>query len=309
MSAAPRFSVLIPTYNRAAYLPAALQSVFAQTCRDYELIVVDDGSSDDTPDLLAQYGDRLHLIRQPNRGPGAARNRGLAEARGEYAVFLDSDDLLLPWALQRLEQAILAHERPAMLMSRPISFEDASAAAPVAQDAPLTAVHHPDYLAAARARYPVTIAVAVRRDVIAAHQGFLEHRDCAEDQDLFLRMGTAAGFVFVTAPPLYAYRQHPTSKSREVGALYRGVRGVLRRERAGGYAGGAARRPERAVILARMARFATRRSFEAGAWALGYRLLLQSLPDIVRAGHWRDLYRLPLLPLRRLADRTAKRRS
>ena len=94
--AVPKVSVVIPTYNCGAYILQAVASVFQQSFTDYELIVVDDGSSDRTGEILAPYRDRLHFISQANQGVGSARNRGLAAAKGEFVVFLDADDYFLP---------------------------------------------------------------------------------------------------------------------------------------------------------------------------------------------------------------------
>lgn len=93
-------SVVIPAYNSAKTLPGALESVFAQTYGEHEIIVVDDGSSDDTPDVLSRYASRVKYIRQENKGPSAARNMGIRAARGEYIAFLDADDLWLPEKLE-----------------------------------------------------------------------------------------------------------------------------------------------------------------------------------------------------------------
>ncbi|MBW1727683.1 MAG: glycosyltransferase family 2 protein [Deltaproteobacteria bacterium] len=93
----PQISVIIPLYNKGPYIRRALDSVFSQTFQDYEVIVVDDGSTDDGPDKVKAYNDpRLRLIRQANAGPGAARNRGIKEAKGQYVAFLDADDEWLP---------------------------------------------------------------------------------------------------------------------------------------------------------------------------------------------------------------------
>jgi hypothetical protein len=92
-----RVSVIIPLFNKAPYVERALTSVFAQTCSDFELIVVDDGSSDDGPRIVQGYKDpRVRLVTQDNSGPGAARNRGLELAQGELVAFLDADDEWLP---------------------------------------------------------------------------------------------------------------------------------------------------------------------------------------------------------------------
>jgi glycosyltransferase involved in cell wall biosynthesis len=89
-------SVIIPTYNRDGFLREAIESVLSQAYKQFELIVVDDGSTDTTGDLLQQYGTGLSVLHTSHRGPSAARNRGIAAARGEYIAFLDSDDVWLP---------------------------------------------------------------------------------------------------------------------------------------------------------------------------------------------------------------------
>jgi glycosyltransferase involved in cell wall biosynthesis len=92
----PSVSVIIPTFNRWPLVGAAIESVLAQTYSDFELIVVDDGSTDGTGAELARFGSRLRLLTQPNRGVSAARNLAVRHARGSYLAFLDSDDLWLP---------------------------------------------------------------------------------------------------------------------------------------------------------------------------------------------------------------------
>jgi glycosyltransferase involved in cell wall biosynthesis len=92
----PLISVIIPTFNRAALVAEAVDSVLAQSFRDFELIVIDDGSTDGTAARLASYGDALRYQRQEQSGVSAARNRGLSMACGDWIAFLDSDDLWLP---------------------------------------------------------------------------------------------------------------------------------------------------------------------------------------------------------------------
>jgi glycosyltransferase involved in cell wall biosynthesis len=97
----PLVSVIIPTYNRGWILKEAIDSVLAQDYKDFELIVVDDGSTDNTREILDSYGRDLIVLRQANRGVSAARNRGIAEAHGRLVAFLDSDDIWLPRKLLR----------------------------------------------------------------------------------------------------------------------------------------------------------------------------------------------------------------
>ncbi len=92
----PSVSVIIPTYNRGWTLRAAVDSVLAQTYRDFELIVVDDGSTDDTAEILQSYGPDIQVLRQANAGVSAARNAGVRLAKGAFIAFLDSDDRWLP---------------------------------------------------------------------------------------------------------------------------------------------------------------------------------------------------------------------
>ena len=96
-----RVSVIVPAYNAAATIAGTVESVFAQTFRDFELIVVDDGSTVRTREILAGFGDRVRLIEQHNNGPAAARNAGARLASGEYLAFLDADDLWRPTMLAR----------------------------------------------------------------------------------------------------------------------------------------------------------------------------------------------------------------
>ena len=101
-------SVILPTYNRAQFLPAAFASIANQTFTDWELVIVDDGSTDNTPDVVRAFetSKPVRCVRQDNRGAYAARNRGLDEASGTYVAFFDSDDLWLPHHLQRCVQAL-----------------------------------------------------------------------------------------------------------------------------------------------------------------------------------------------------------
>src|SRR5512145_2536109 len=94
-------SIIIPTYNQARFLPEAIESAIAQTYPAVEIIVVDDGSTDETPALLKSYTNQVTTIRQENYGLAAARNAGWRAAYGDYLLFLDSDDRILPDKVER----------------------------------------------------------------------------------------------------------------------------------------------------------------------------------------------------------------
>jgi len=104
----PRISVIIPTFNCAEYLSSALDSVLAQTMDDYDIVVIDDGSSDNTKQALLRYREnsKVTYIYQENRGLPGARNAGVAQSDSEYLAFLDADDQLRPDALQQMTEAV-----------------------------------------------------------------------------------------------------------------------------------------------------------------------------------------------------------
>ena len=130
----PFFSTIIPVYNRAELAAAAIESALAQEDNDQEIIVVDDGSTDDTPKALARFGDRIRIVRQENRGPGAARNLGIQHATGQYVTFLDSDDLWFPWTLRMYREAIRRYQEPSFVAGRAveISHEESAREQPIA---------------------------------------------------------------------------------------------------------------------------------------------------------------------------------
>jgi glycosyltransferase involved in cell wall biosynthesis len=120
----PRFSVVIPVYNRAKFLRQAIDSVLSQTFTDYEAIAVDDGSTDASPEILNSYGSRIKVVRQENQGPEIARNTAVALAEGEYIAFLDSDDFFFPHTLECYDRVIQEFDSPPMIVGAELYFRD-----------------------------------------------------------------------------------------------------------------------------------------------------------------------------------------
>src|SRR5688500_5442659 len=123
-------SAIIPTYNRRTILPRALESVLAQTRQPDEVIVIDDGSTDGTSDMLGEtfahrFGERLRYVWQPNGGVSAARNHGMRLARGDFFSFLDSDDTWLPDKTQRQADWLAGHADYGMVLCDDARTDDA----------------------------------------------------------------------------------------------------------------------------------------------------------------------------------------
>lgn len=283
------FSVVIPTYNRADLLRRTLESVFAQECRDFEVIVMDDGSTDHTESIVKLWGDKIRLLRTQNAGAGAARNAGIKEARGEYIAFLDSDDLWFPWTLTSFATLIREHHRPAILSARLIEFSDEQELANV-QGGLTYAESFADYFASSHKGYFVGAGMAVlRRDELLNTEGFTPKRINAEDHDLILRMGTAPGFVQILRPVTLGWRRHAGSATKNLRQSYEGNLYLLQQESQGLYPGGQARLQERREIVSRHIRPATldylRYGLRREAWEL-YRMTFQWH---LSSGRWKYL--------------------
>jgi glycosyltransferase involved in cell wall biosynthesis len=211
--AAPLVSVVTPTHNRAQFLRRAMASLQAQTRSDFEWIVVDDGSSDETPKVLEQCGDgRLVRVRlDPNRGVAAARNAGLRQARGELVAFLDDDDEYLPEYLDVVVAAFATHPGGLDVLWTGVErvFEQA--------DGPAHSVRQTwdcsaSALGARGLRFltqlNMSCGLCLRRDGLERIEAFDEALTVSEDTDLLLRLA-AAGCRFGCVPrPLIRVHVH-----------------------------------------------------------------------------------------------------
>jgi len=232
------FSVVIPTFNRREKLLRAVSSVLAQRYTDYEVIVVDDGSSDDTPEALARLGSKVVAIRQPNLGPAAARMAGVRAAKGDYVAFLDSDDLWFPWSLETMARAIERHEHPSWLYGSGVDM-DAAADYQAQPERTLSTKFSSSYLAAAASEglMPLPSGVAVSRSVLLESGGFRAGLHVGEDVDLWFRIREHNGFVLVEAPLLFARERHAGSLGEDIPRSHAGMNELFRNEVRGTYGG------------------------------------------------------------------------
>jgi len=123
MAPLPRFSIVIPTYNYGRFVGRAIDSALMQPGDEFEVLVVDDGSTDDTPAVLRRYGSRIRTCRHENRGAAATRNRAAELAAGDWLIFLDADDCLLSGALSHFRAAIAEHPAARMVFGHHVSVD------------------------------------------------------------------------------------------------------------------------------------------------------------------------------------------
>jgi len=303
----PLLSLIIPTYNRAALLAKTLESVRAQEFTDFELIVVDDGSTDETPAVLARFAEgrppgKCRVLRQANAGQGAARNLAIDHATGEYCTFLDSDDLLFPWSFSTLARAIEQHGRPPLILSTEFFFDSLDEYAAVIAE-PLRSVSYPDlYTFAGTNRLVGPGAVAAKTQLIREAGKFLTDRVVGEDVDLLYRMGTLSPMIKIEAPPTTAYRVHEEQFTANSEKWYRGGCSLARRFKAGIFPGGPARQAEVLKLISRELLFFYFICFywsRRGIWS-SLKLCLRTLHLQVRAGHSLYLVKLPICMALRL---------
>lgn len=235
-SAAPVASVVIPCFNHGRYLGEAIESAMNQTWPSVEIIVVDDGSTDNTPEAVKQYPSVIG-IRQENQGVSAARNRGLGACRGEYVLFLDADDLLLPEALEISVRAMNSHPDWGFVSG---DFRFCDHQRNVLDKSSFTEVTSDHYNALLRRDYiAMHGAVLYRRSVMDRVCGFDVRLRTAEDHEMYLRI--ARQFPVGQVRGVMAlYRQYPSTVSRNSRRMMEGGMEVLRRQRS--YLGGDRRR-------------------------------------------------------------------
>jgi hypothetical protein len=298
---APVLSIITPLYNREWCIADCIASV-RLAGHAAEMIIVDDGSSDQSVAraraAAAALGisDQVIIDTQANAGPGAARNRAAALARGRWLVCLDSDDLWLPWTLTTLIAALETVPATVKLgFAQGRNFAQESELATLAPGAPQIHVA-PSFVTATRRHRSMRFGACnamIRRDEFVTLGGFPADLRCSEDSDLFLRV--AGETLVITAPVLVGLRRAGhDSLTGNVAQVLAGVDWLLQQDAGSRYAGSAA---DRSSFMAGAAAYGIRVAFAGGHPGLAYRRYLASLgrlADVHTRGH---LLRLPLTPL------------
>lgn len=221
-------SIVIPTYNRADHVSDAVRSALNQTWPHCEVIVVDDGSTDKTDEVLTEFEGRIRYVKTPNRGVAAARNRGIRESTGEWIAFLDSDDL---WRSEKIEcqmRALAEHQAfVCFCMSvdeNGVSLDDLPLMNSASDSA--DAKHYPrgDFSMFLYQRHPFIQSMLANRSCLRGRRPFDESLHVAEDTRLIHQLVLAHGFVALNQPLVRVRRERVApglSDNMEVGAAYR----------------------------------------------------------------------------------------
>jgi len=220
----PKVSIIIPAYNQGHYLVEAIDSALEQTFSDFEVIVVDDGSTDDTSRIAHGFTDpRLNYIYQENRGLSAARNTGVCNSTGVYLTFLDSDDRFLPVKLELLVGALEAHPEVGLVAGKAIPIDEQGQPVGKIIDKPLPEDSHKLLLG-----NPLHVgSVMLRRNWQEKVGLFDESLRSYEDWDMWLRLARAGCKMIWVPQPVSLYRFHSAQMTRIGSQMTRATFAVL----------------------------------------------------------------------------------
>lgn len=234
-----RFSIVIACFNQEGFVKAAVESALSQEYASKEVIVVDDGSRDGTADVLNTFSASIIPARlRKNRGADAARNYGASLARGEYLVFLDGDDVLMPWTLQVYDRLIAA-ERPKIILGRRLKFQgEVPRAASEGLPSKIDFVDYEHWLQKDRMVSFGASSFVVHSQTFWDAGGWSPGVFHLDMTDLLLKLGLSGKVVVILAPDTVWYRIHSTNVTHSVAQILRCARVLLKKERAGEYPGG-----------------------------------------------------------------------
>jgi len=209
----PLVSVIIPTHNRCRYLSEAVDSVLAQTYPHLEIFIVDDGSTDDTPQVLEKYGNKIKYLRQECRGVCVARNNAIRQAAGKYVAFLDDDDVWLPQKLEKEVAFLESHEDHGFVFSSFRYFSDEKADMGERRRNEYEEMTY-EYLYNQNLIFSTSL-VTMRKECLDRFGLFDEGLVQSADYDLWLRIAKNCKFGVIDEP-LSKYRLHETNMSKNL---------------------------------------------------------------------------------------------
>lgn len=212
----PKVSVIIPTYNRSEYICESIDSVLAQTYKDYEIIVIDDGSTDNTGEVLKKYGTKIKYLYQENKGVGAARNLGIRNSNGEYIGLLDDDDIWLSDKLD-IQVRILDENTDLAFVCSGAYFIDTVGRVIRFWESHR---HNETFKNLYEGNFVLNLTVLMRKSCFDKVGGYDEKLLVAQDYDLWLRLANNYKFKYIINCPLAKYRIHENNISNNLGSLF-----------------------------------------------------------------------------------------
>jgi glycosyltransferase involved in cell wall biosynthesis len=219
-------SVVIPTYNTGRFVVEAIESVLAQTAVPSQIIIVDDGSTDDTADRLAKFGSRIAYLSQENGGASAARNSGVRAAEEEFVAFLDADDIWHPRKIETQLSALRSSPEIQMLGTRYVQWPGSALADAQCHEPPAVTIVPWESLVIRTSL--LTSSVIVLRAMLSRVGEFDTALNGPEDRDLFLRIAEM-GTVAILERELTGYREVAGSLSKQAKSCEQGMLTILRR--------------------------------------------------------------------------------
>lgn len=280
----PRFSIVITCHNQAGFIADAVDSALDQRHSSKEVIVVDDHSTDGSLAVLKNYGKAIVLeTSNVNGGANLARNTGASRACGDYLVFLDGDDLLMPGALDIYDRLVEA-KAPKLMVGKLHFFKDAIPVLDGEQKpSKIELVEYESFLQKDRMHRQSASCIVVERDAFWRVNGWDVGLFPCEDYDLTMRAGYLGTTLQILAPATVFYRVHGENVTRDVTRIIRGIYGLIKKERDGGYPGGAAWRYQRYAIIGGAAFGWIRRALSTGCYLEAAKLFVSAGPMIAAA--------------------------
>jgi len=270
---APRFSIVIPTYNRADLIKETVESALSQDHTSFEVIVVDDGSTDTTPSVLGEFMQQIHCITTENRGAENARNTGIKAAIGEYIVFLDSDDILYANALS-IYDTVIKKTDAHLLLAKAKHFNGTPSKNYSTE--PVEYYLSKDYLAKKNSTWLGTSVVVVKRDDLMENSIFFKEGTFpVDDLDFILRAGTIPGCCIMKQPTTVGYREHPNNSIKDIALNIDKLKEILRLNKKGDYPGGRRRAFDRDALIGGHLQCWTRKGISNNLLTSSFLLLLK----------------------------------
>jgi glycosyltransferase involved in cell wall biosynthesis len=281
---APRFSIIITCHNQSAYIRDAVNSALEQGYEGKEIVVVDDASSDASPLILKEYGNKIHFAGfQTNQGCTTSRNLGAAMATGEYFVFLDGDDVMLPWALD-VYGRIVDVRKPKIMLSCMRWFDGPlQHLQPGSVPRQIEFVEYEVLMKRDRQYQAGGSAIVIERQAFGQVKGWTEQFFPFEDIDMLMKLGDSGPVVQILSPCTKGYRIHSSNVRHRVPAMVKGLRKVIEREKSGAYPGGPNLRMKRYAVLGAPVFFWIKSAYKAGLYGTALDVLARGWPMFLAA--------------------------